>query len=66
MEAGYKHIVHELKKLKTHFKGDIFLDKTTGLLFATDASVYREVPAAVTTPPNKADIIKLIRIAHRE
>ena len=60
------HIVHELEKLKTLFKGDIFLDKITGFLYATDASVYREVPAAVTRPANKEDIIKLIRIAQRE
>ncbi|MCK5856411.1 MAG: FAD-binding protein [Bacteroidales bacterium] len=34
------------------------------LLYATDASAYREMPLAVTIPKNKADIQRLIQIAN--
>ncbi|MBV8216675.1 MAG: FAD-binding protein [Verrucomicrobia bacterium] len=34
-------------------------------LYATDASVYREIPQAVALPRNEADICKLIKFAHK-
>ena len=58
--------VQELhKKLSNiHLQGDIFTDTTQRLLYATDASAYREVPVAVTRPKNKEDIQKLITFAN--
>ncbi len=52
-----------LKELKSTLEGDLFLEKAYRLLYATDASAYREVPLAVARPKNKDDIRQLIRFA---
>ncbi|MFA6483952.1 MAG: FAD-binding oxidoreductase, partial [Bacteroidales bacterium] len=49
--------------LGTSLEGDLFLDLTTRTVYATDASIYREVPAAVAYPKNTGDIITLIHFA---
>ena len=41
------NIHYALKQLKPQFKGDIFTGETMRLLYATDASAYREIPIAV-------------------
>jgi FAD/FMN-containing dehydrogenase/Fe-S oxidoreductase len=46
------------------FEGDLFGDLFTRTLYATDASIYREIPAGVAYPRNSEDIIRLIRFAH--
>jgi FAD/FMN-containing dehydrogenase/Fe-S oxidoreductase len=45
------------------FEGDIFTDNYTRLLYATDASAYREKPLAVCRPRSTEDIKKLIVFA---
>jgi FAD/FMN-containing dehydrogenase/Fe-S oxidoreductase len=50
--------------LKKSLSGDFFTDHTTRLLYATDASAYREIPVAVAIPKNEDDIIKLVRFAN--
>ena len=40
----------KLKKLATELEGELFDDKTMRLLYATDASAYREMPLAVAVP----------------
>ena len=35
------------------------------VIYATDASVYRELPLAVTTPKNNSDLKKLIHFANK-
>ncbi len=45
--------------------GELFTDKKTRLLYATDASAYREVPVAVFLPKNEADILQVIDFASR-
>ncbi|TAH24754.1 MAG: FAD-binding oxidoreductase [Cytophagales bacterium] len=52
-----------LEALKKKFKGDIFTDNTMRTLYATDASVYREVPQAVTRPKDIEDVKLLIDFA---
>jgi FAD/FMN-containing dehydrogenase/Fe-S oxidoreductase len=52
-----------LETLKQHLKGDIFTDIKTRLLYATDASVYREIPIAVARPRNEDDIKLLVKFA---
>jgi FAD/FMN-containing dehydrogenase/Fe-S oxidoreductase len=47
-------------------EGDFFHDETTRILYATDASVYREIPLAVARPQNASDIRKLILFALKE
>jgi FAD/FMN-containing dehydrogenase/Fe-S oxidoreductase len=43
--------------------GDLYTDMTTRLLYATDASAYRELPLAVARPLDEEDIQKLILFA---
>lgn len=52
-----------LSTLKKSFDGEIFTDKPTRLMYATDASAYRELPVAVVYPKTKSDIINLIHFA---
>lgn len=52
-----------LEALKTNLEGDLFTDITTRLLYSTDASVYRELPYAVSRPKTEDDIRKLISFA---
>ena len=58
-------ITNELSKLGDDFSGDIFTDKATRLLYATDASAYREVPLAITIPRTKNDIRLLVLFARK-
>ena len=56
-------IQHKLEQLKPTFKGDIHTGHTMRVLYATDASAYRELPTAVTLPKDSDDIKLLIRFA---
>ncbi len=49
--------------LKNEIKGDLFTDDLQRILYATDASSYREIPLAVTRPKDKEDIKKIIEFA---
>ncbi|MDA3867227.1 MAG: FAD-binding protein [Salinivirgaceae bacterium] len=51
--------------LKNQIEGDIFTDYRTRLLYATDASAYRDVPRAVALPKTTLDIQKIIQWAHK-
>ncbi|HTQ27851.1 MAG TPA: FAD-linked oxidase C-terminal domain-containing protein, partial [Puia sp.] len=44
-------------------EGEWYNDDTTRLLYATDASAYREIPLAVAVPSTIADLKKLISFA---
>ncbi len=52
-----------LEELKKDIKGDLFTDHTMRTLYATDASVYREMPQAVSRPKDIDDVKKLIAFA---
>jgi FAD/FMN-containing dehydrogenase/Fe-S oxidoreductase len=54
----------QLQRLSSELEGEFHLDHTTRTLYATDASVYREMPLAVAFPKNEQDICKLVRFAH--
>ena len=56
---------NDIATLKKSFEGEVFTDETTRLMYATDASAYREVPAFVTYPKTKDDIVNLIHYARR-
>jgi FAD/FMN-containing dehydrogenase/Fe-S oxidoreductase len=56
----------KIEAFRQGFEGDIFTDQTQRLLYATDASAYREVPLGVARPKNGRDIQKLIRFARAE
>ena len=48
------------------FEGEFHRDKSTRLIYATDASAYKVMPLAVAYPKNESDIKKLILFANDE
>ncbi len=54
-----------LDDLKSVFSGEIFTDELHLIMYATDASAYREKPSLVCYPENKEDIIQLIKLASK-
>ncbi|MDD4554175.1 MAG: FAD-linked oxidase C-terminal domain-containing protein [Bacteroidales bacterium] len=53
----------QIEKLRVGFEGEIFLDEASRILYATDASAYREKPLGVARPRHAADISRLIAFA---
>jgi FAD/FMN-containing dehydrogenase/Fe-S oxidoreductase len=54
--SAFEHLAQKLA-------GDLHLDSTMRTLYATDASVYREMPQAVVLPKSEEDIVYLIQFA---
>lgn len=52
-------------ELKNSLDGDVFTDQVQKVIYATDASSYREIPQAVTRPKNKEDVRKIIAFARQ-
>ena len=52
-----------LRNLAAALEGELHFDAAMRALYATDASVYRELPLAVALPKTESDIGKLIRFA---
>ncbi len=52
-----------LASLNKELSGEIYWGETIRLIYATDASTYKEIPLAVSYPKNKSDIKKLIHFA---
>lgn len=59
------NINRERKGLKKSFKGDLLFDELSKIIYATDASAYREIPFGVALPKNKEDIKVLVDFARR-
>ena len=53
----------EIKNLKDGFEGALFFDELSKVVYATDASAYREIPFGVAHPKTKNDLKKLIEFA---
>lgn len=53
-----------LKALSSSLKGELFLDDLHRTIYATDASVYRQLPIGVCYPKDTADIIEVIRFCN--
>jgi len=51
----------KLADLQSQLDGQLYFDSIVKALYATDASVYRELPTAVAFPKNKKDIQSLIK-----
>ena len=49
--------------LKIKLDGDVFTDNMHRVIYATDASSYREIPQAVCRPKTKDDICEIINFA---
>ena len=56
----------KLLKLAASLDGELYFDQQMRILYATDASAYREMPMAVAIPKNKEDLKKLIAFARSE
>lgn len=54
-----------LRDLATQLEGEFYYDETMRTLYATDASAYREFPAAVALPKTKEDLQTLIAFARQ-
>jgi len=52
-------------QLKQSLEGDVFTEQVQRVIYATDASAYRELPVAVTRPKHKEDIRKIINFARQ-
>ena len=50
-------------ELAATLSGELHTDDTHRILYATDASVYREKPAAVALPRTEADLVACVRFA---
>jgi FAD/FMN-containing dehydrogenase/Fe-S oxidoreductase len=53
----------DFRRLADELDGSIHFDGATRTLYATDASVYREMPQAVAFPKTEEDLCKLVRFA---
>ena len=56
----------KLKELAAQLEGEFYDDEAMRILYATDASAYREMPLAVAIPKTTGDIKKLIAFADSE
>ncbi|MEZ4777502.1 MAG: FAD-linked oxidase C-terminal domain-containing protein [Bacteroidia bacterium] len=61
-----QQIQDKLSILAASLEGDLYYDHTMRVLYATDASVYRELPLAVAMPKNADDLKQLIHFARTE
>jgi FAD/FMN-containing dehydrogenase/Fe-S oxidoreductase len=56
----------KLQQLAKQLEGEWYDDDTMRILYATDASAYREIPLAVAIPKSIKDLKTLISFAHSE
>jgi FAD/FMN-containing dehydrogenase len=56
----------KLRQLRNQLEGELYDDQRMRILYATDASAYREMPLAVAIPKGVGDIKKLIAFARAE
>ena len=54
-----------LNQLSEEIQGKLYYDDLWKSIYATDASVYREIPLAVSFPVNDEDLVKLINFARK-
>lgn len=52
-----------LENFKNRFSGELLTDHASRVLYATDASAYRELPLAVAIPRNEEDLVALVHFA---
>ena len=58
-------LTEPLSELRDSLDGDLFFDDLHKTLYATDASVYRQIPVAVAFPKCEKDIQQLILFAEK-
>src|SRR5262249_61988579 len=62
IDNKYAEIAAQLKK---DVEGDVYFDRTSRLLYWTDASMYQIEPIGVVVPRHKGDVQAVIEIANR-
>ncbi len=60
------HTDDKLRILAASLDGELYTDHAMRVLYATDASVYRELPLAVAHPKHKDDLVQLVHFARNE
>jgi FAD/FMN-containing dehydrogenase/Fe-S oxidoreductase len=55
--------VKDLEELAASCEGEMRIDRASRLMYATDASIYREEPSAVFYPAGTEDLKKLLKFA---
>lgn len=63
MSSNHPNLLPLLQDLASTLEGSLNFDSLTKTLYATDASVYREMPLAVAFPKSNGDIQRLIQFA---
>ncbi len=58
-------MIQKLLHLSSQLEGELYTDETTRILYATDASAYREIPLAVAVPRSVGDLKKLVLFARQ-
>ncbi len=53
------------KELEQSIEGELLIDLASRRLYATDASIYQQLPSAVVRPKHKEDCIKIVAFAHQ-
>ncbi len=56
-------IKKDLEALAASLEGEVRIDRASRLMYATDASIYREEPLAVVYPGSREDLKKLLSFA---
>lgn len=56
----------KLQQLSQQLEGNLYFDTAMRIVYATDASAYREMPLAVAVPKTTGDIKKLVAFAGKE
>lgn len=56
---------NSFSKLNEAIDGDVLYDEVSRMLYATDASLYQELPLAVARPKSKADCQIIIKFANK-
>ncbi len=54
---------HALADLAAHIDGELFVDDVHRILYATDASVYQQLPLGVVYPRHREDCVALVKHA---
>lgn len=57
---------NNIAQINRSLKGKIYTDQVSKVLYATDASAYREIPKAVAIPEDAEDVKKIIEFARQE
>jgi FAD/FMN-containing dehydrogenase/Fe-S oxidoreductase len=55
----------DISSLSGLIKGELYTDNLHRILYATDASVYRELPIGVAVPKDADDLTKIIKYCHK-